>query len=1282
MKHLSFYMTLMTLTLAVLAAPTRAEDMPPLLDVEVALERAAAVTPEKFPNADDVLVDDYILCIYQPDGTSVEWDDTLMKVLTEKGRRDNQGLSFHFTLPYGTVSVEKLEVIKPDGTVVAVNVEEQSRVMTDRSQMGSNIYNPNSKILQVGIPGVEVGDLVRYVSRREIVKARVPDTWSDYQVLEYTSPIVHYVYEVNAPASLPLRSIALKAPVEGTVTHTEEKQDDRIVYRWTVQDVPRMYAEPDMPALYTVVQRLLISTIPDWKEVSQWYWNLSQPHYEPTPEMRDVVEGLVQDLETRREKVRAIFRWVSQEIRYMGITVEAEAPGYEPHDVSLTFENRHGVCRDKAALLVVMLRLADIPAFPVLIHSGPKKDAEVPNPFFNHAVVAAEAKDGSYILMDPTDESTKELFPAYLSNCSYLVARPGGEGLKVSPITPAEENRMRIATTGRIDAEGNLQAESHLQFEGINDNAYRGFFARNTPEERKRYFQGVVKRIVAGAKIESFQVEPQDMLDTETPLSARVRFSAEDILTRENNTALLPVPSVGSSVGIVNFVLGKAGLEERKFPLVTDIACGVEETIDLEIAPALSDFLSVPRFPRMEDDTLLWSRDLQVQPGRIEGKSRFLLKVVEFRPDEYAALKQTLKNMEFESRKRLILAMDDPTQPDVRVLRNQILYALDDAHNWTETVEVQKRVLTYKGKKEHSELKISYNPIWETVEITTVSVQNADRTHYISEKEINELDAGWAGSAPRYPAGKTLVASFPGVEEGSLITYSYKRIKKNRPFFQAMTSFRGENPIASKSVWLRLPGDVSVRSLYGREGLAPLGDAPIVDRTLPVNGRNIQWNLTQQKAVKTEDSLPPWYSFNPTLMLSGGDWPTYAQALRERIEACAGGQSEAAKKALDITAQAESKAEKLLLLRDFVHQNIRTAGPGLGSLPLSALTPADQTLREGYGNKPDQAILLLSMLRALEIQARCVAVSGGPRIDALLEPWKKCPDDTFFDTLLVEVRLQGETLYLNDTSQYDALGVTKHEDAPALNLQSGRFFRIRALPGLEGRIERERLITLRSDGSVRLTLLSRYYGTHHGDQKQRFTEMPPEERRRFFQEQVAAVSQAARAISPLETRFDRYPGEVTYTVEIPRWAVAEGRFLYGSLPTSIGGIEGLRADERVNPLYWPGKTRERRRVTLELAPGIEDAIILPDDFGWNAPQNAGAITRQAYNWPERTPGASLIMPRYWWISEIRLDPAIVPASVYPDLLATNRQLSHPEMEAFVFERQGAGGQAKTPLQKH
>src|SRR2546429_5269404 len=86
---------------------------------------------------------------------------------------------------------------------------------------------------------------------------------------------------------------------------------------------------------------------------------------------------------TDMDKIKAVFYHVAQKIRYMGLTPEKDRPGFEPHDVKLTFDNKYGVCRDKAALLVSMLRGAGFKAYPVLVNVGAKRDPEVPEPSFN-----------------------------------------------------------------------------------------------------------------------------------------------------------------------------------------------------------------------------------------------------------------------------------------------------------------------------------------------------------------------------------------------------------------------------------------------------------------------------------------------------------------------------------------------------------------------------------------------------------------------------------------------------------------------------------------------------------------------------------------------------------------------------------------------------------------------------------------------------------------------------------------------------------------------------------
>ena len=169
-----------------------------ILDKATVTATSSLATPEIYPDADEVLLDDYMLISYKADGTFTVWDDEFVKVLTEKGKRENLALNLHFNAAYEKIEVKLLAIIKKDGAIVPVDVSKQSRVMIDNSQMGANIYDPNNKILSVNIPGLEIGDIIRCVSYSDNFKTRVPNTWSAEFPLEGTSPIKQLTVEISA----------------------------------------------------------------------------------------------------------------------------------------------------------------------------------------------------------------------------------------------------------------------------------------------------------------------------------------------------------------------------------------------------------------------------------------------------------------------------------------------------------------------------------------------------------------------------------------------------------------------------------------------------------------------------------------------------------------------------------------------------------------------------------------------------------------------------------------------------------------------------------------------------------------------------------------------------------------------------------------------------------------------------------------------------------------------------------------------------------------------------
>ena len=1279
MKKTCFLSLLLLLLVPVLgpgAPVTESDFTPEFLDREEALAAAKTATVEAYPDADAVLIDGARWFRYRTDGTFIGWEEKYTRILTEKGRRKFLTISSYFTIPYQRGSedckIPVLEIIKPDGTVIPVDVEGQSKIMVNPSSMKRNIYNPNSKIIKVNVAGLEEGDILHSVMYDRTVHPRVPDAWFDWLTFESTMPILRSAVSIYAPKELPLKSIALKGEIEGTVTRREAEENGIILYQWEAQNVPRFFPEPNMPPPQTVVQRLLVSTFPDWESVSRWYWNLSEPHLETTPGIEAKAAELTDGLEDPREKIEAIFRFVSQQIRYLGIISETEAPGYEPHDVKDTFEARHGVCRDKAALLAAMLRSAGFDAYPVLIYVGPRKDPEVPQPYFNHAIAALRKGDGSFLLMDPTDETTAELLPSYLNDKSYLVATPEGEDLRTSPIDPAENNLMRVDTVGSIDRDGKLTAETVFCFDGINDNSYRRIFARQKPEERRRFFEALMKKAEASARVDEVKIEPEDLMDTTRPLTARVKYRADDVLIRGENAIMLPLPSIGLKVGVVNFIVGKTGLEERRFPFRTRIACGIRERIELELDPLLEDAVFLPEGEPVDNEALSWMFSTRRTGATLEYEADFRLKAVEFSPAEYLRLKEIFKQIERELRRMPIFAgpeeprgEEDAPPADILMLEDVVTYNLTDRHGWTKTRSVKKKILTYSGKKQSGELKFTYNPVWEEITLEQAKVTNPDGSvREISEGEINLMDAPWVGSAPRYPGGKILVASLPQLEIGSIINYRYTSTCLNRPFFADYHTFRSYDALEKMTVTLEAPADLSLTVFPDKiENVSTERSVSEGDSTRVF----YRWTAGNLPPLKREERLPPWWSFLPTVFTSAGEWKTYAGEVNDVLTAAASDQPESERKARLLVEGESDPWKKLEIIRDFISFNVRKAGPGIDELPLTAVAGADRTMEDGYGNTTDRAVLYYTMLKAAGFSPGFVLASFRPMIDRFADLYRKVPNPGSFPTVLVRVDDDslalsgGRAVYLNDTDQYAAIGATPHEGKMAVTVPAGRLEEIR--PALETSSEHRIGLKVAENGDAVLTVKNLLRGNDYGKMKKFFAELTPEKKRRYYQELVGGFSRAAEAEGELTSDFSGYPGLVQFAMKIPDYAVPAGEYLYFFRPAA-DPVFKLSSDARVNPLYLNKRRRRTNEVIVELPPGFA-VDYLPEPLKRNGV--AGAALNIDFSFrPE--PGRDDSPGRISIRVDQFLDPSIVDPSRYRELLDIYREMIDRKFMLYLLRR--------------
>ena len=1275
------------------ARPARPADFSTgLLSLAGMRRTARRVSRSAFPTSHDVTVGAYTRVEYEPDGRAVTWCDVFVKVLTEAGRKRNRTIVRRYVHPYCTVRFTRVQVVEADGRVRSVDVAGQSRSMADRAPMEKRIYDPNRRRVQVGVPGLEVGDMVRHVTCWELAKPRMPNAWSERRQLQAASPILHATYEVRAPPELPLRSVVVKSECDGGVTFSRFEEDGRIVHRWQARRVPRILNNLHMPPLSAIGQRVVASTIADWGSVAAWYWQLAEPHLEAASEVRREVARLTRGLPGRDERIRAIFDFVSQEIRYLGISREAEAPGCEPHDAGLTLANRHGVCRDKAALLVAMLRHAGIEAYPVLVESRQRLDEEVPLPLFDHIAAAVVNRDGSHTLIDATRDDSRGLFPADLSNRSYLVARPEGDVLRTSPIVPAEQNLMRVETQGRVNAAGRLTAESKIGFHGANDDLCRRRFVTMRPAELRDHFETALQAAAPGARVLSYGLSPEDLADTAAPLVLSLRFVLDGaVILGEGETAVLSVPRLGPGLGVVKHVLARLDrsvLRTRTVPLRTDTACGVRETSRITLDRALRVLEPLPSCPRVDAGTLTWSRAFTREESVLTEESELLLRAVELTPAQCKEVNRALGEVERARRRRVLLrattartrasgratprASATRGRPSERVILDDLIeYDVDDVHTWTVPRTVKQKVLTPRGKRDCSGRRWDYNPVWDEVELVYGRVTNGDETVSVGPEDIRVMDAAWVSAAPRYPAGKTFVVAFPGVEVGSIVEYQVRARRRDRPFFSMAHVLEELDPVEVVTLRLSVPAGLPLRVLVseGRRSVLPGATrAPVVrESRRNVGDREIlEWTVRGRKGVRREPCQAPFWTFCPCVFVSAGEWPVYAEQVGRALVRGTTRQPRVKSVVRVLRAQSKTERELLTAVRDRVARSVRLAGPRLHELPLGAIGEADRILADGYGNTADRAVVLYAMLREAGFAPELVLGSNSYRPASLLKAFEDCPRPSSLPLALVRVRLDDNDLYLNDTDQHAALGATAHDGRPGLRVAGGELVTIVSAPGLEDRHEIDYEVDVRSDGSARVRKTVRYYGNLFGRKRRLFAEMSPTDRRGYRERQLRQLSRGAEGVGDLETGFSSYPGVESLRAEVPGFAVQDGPLLYLELPESLGGLIRLASSERETPVHWT-RPRSIRIDTRVLLPIDYRPEVLPPAFTWSAPAGAGTISVTSRAEDVTTDdGARLCLHT---THTAALLPAVIQPDDYPELLDVRDRLAGAAARTVVLRKE-------------
>lgn len=646
---------------------------------------------ENYPGSNILILYDSTISDVRESGLSYVTMHKLTKILTNEGAKSNRNVVFGYDPLSADIEIKFARIYRKSGRIEIID---SSRFYDYPAPARMIYWGAREKTIDFG--RLEPGDAIEIiVFRKGFTYALLADDDDRfippmrghfYDIVDFWSsvPVIEKVYKVLMPPTKNLQYEVYNGEVKSYIRfapeqdkkvnvrinpHKKEYSDNRTglpdeefnktgktIYCWSKSNIMPFKSEPNMVSPSDVAPKLLLSTSPDWYAKAVWFHGVNEKFgsFDVTPEVQEITDRLIKGVNSELEKIKILTHWVAEEIRYSGISM-GEGEGYTLHKGEMTFADRCGVCKDKAGMLVTMLRAAGFESYPAMTMAGSRID-KIPADQFNHSVTVAKLKNGDWALLDPTwVPGVRELWSSAEQQQEFLLGIPGGADIMTTPVSPPENHYWKLKGESELFADGRLEGSLSLEAEGQSDAMIRRAFNRSYKSGYNEYLIGIMKAISPKAEIISQKFT--DPYDISKPFKIEIKYKIIDYALITNDEIIFtPISAMNPfNDGYMSSELSMSTSPEvRNYGFRTRCSKLVEiaETIKL---PSGMKVKSLPEFEEVDSEYSKFEAVYNKTGNSITFKANHVIGKRIFTPEDWVDFRKALIQRVSLSEKKIIL---------------------------------------------------------------------------------------------------------------------------------------------------------------------------------------------------------------------------------------------------------------------------------------------------------------------------------------------------------------------------------------------------------------------------------------------------------------------------------------------------------------------------------------------------------------------------------------------------------------------------------------------------
>ena len=552
------------------------------------------------------------------------------------------------------------------------------------------------------------------------------------------------------------------------------------------------------------------------------------------------------------------------------------------------------------------------------------------------------------------------------------------------------------------------------------------------------------------------------------------------------------------------------------------------------------------------------------------------------------------------------------------------------------------------------------------------------KDYEVKDKEASETALTGLENGELMSDVKSKFLRIPAADPGNIVGYEVEYEKQ--PYVsQDVWGFQHSVPVRESHFTLQLAPGWEYRAVWLNHAEVP-----------PVSSGNnqIQWALSDIKAIRPEPKMPPWESISGAMLISlfpqGGknagfkDWASmgkWEEALSsDRRDAS----PEIKGKVTELTQKAATPVEKMNALAAFVQKDIRYVAIQLG---IGGWQPhrASEVFLHKYGDCKDKATLLSTMLQQVGIESYYLYINTERGV---ITP--ETPATRWFDHVILAIRLPdkiddaslamvfihpklGKLLIFDPTDEFTPFGQLSGELQASYALlvtpDGGELIKVPQVPTSLNGVTRTAAMVLDAQGNLTGTFNEIRLGDAAAEERARMKFVAADKDRVKVIEGILSQSLANFAVtkaSMTSLQDAHKPFQLNYSILAQRYAKPAGDLLLVR-PRLIGakGSGFLETKEpRELPVIFEGPRKDNDTFEITMPAGYEvDDLPPPVDMDYSF---------ASYHSKTEASGNKLKYTRTFEIKELS-----VPMSKMDDLRKFYRAIAGDERNTAVLKPSAA-----------